>query len=61
MTGDEHARQRELVDMSLRRSSRQQERRDETAALARLYAHPRERVTNIVPFIRPDEPPPVAA
>jgi hypothetical protein len=48
------------VTQSIRRSDRSQERRDETAFLAHVYARPRERVENVVP-LHPRTPEPPAA
>lgn len=58
-TPEEHEQQRSWVEQSCWRSGRSQERRDETACLARLYAHPRARVENVVP-LRPEPPRPAA-
>lgn len=52
MTKEEHDQQRRLVALSMYRSERSQERRDETSTVAQLYAHPRTQVGNVVP-IRP--------
>lgn len=53
--------QKQLVELSLLRSGRSQERRDETAVHAKTYAHARTRVSNVVPmYPRPIDPRPAA-
>lgn len=61
MTPAQQDQQRDLVFLSTRMSGRRQERRDETATLARLYSFPSatRRVENIASY-RPDPGKPAA-
>lgn len=53
---EEHAQQRSWVQQAERRSTRSDERRDETAVQAKLYCLARARVENVAVFVPPEPP-----